>query len=284
MAEGAVVASELVPELEVVSPGTCERLLPDAADGEVEVWAGNDGFEAYGYSAGGQFWAHVPGAASFRFGVEHSSVVAIPEQDVPTQLVEDTYFRNVLPLVIQLRGHEVLHASAVDLGDGLVVFCGISGAGKSTFAYGLSRRGYAVWADDAVALDIDEASVTALQVPFRLGLRPDASRFFGCQSSMVEVEIVARSPLAAVVILEPAGGPNSHAVLITSLEEPTAAFAALLPHAYYFRLSDTSRKALMLDRYLRLASSVPTFDLRYRPGFDTINVVLDEIEARVLAA
>jgi hypothetical protein len=59
---------------------------------------------------------------------------------------------------------------------------------------------------------------------------------------------------------------------------------ALLPHAYYFRLSDQARKAVMLDRYLRLASSVPTFDVRYRPGLGDIPTVLDEIERHALAA
>ena len=38
----------------------------------------------------------------------------------------------------------------------------------------------------------------------------------------------------------------------------------------------------MLDRYLRIASSVPTFELRYRPGLGDISAVLDEVEAHIL--
>jgi hypothetical protein len=38
----------------------------------------------------------------------------------------------------------------------------------------------------------------------------------------------------------------------------------------------------MLDRYMRLASSVPTFEVRYRPGLGEIAAVLDEVEDRVL--
>jgi hypothetical protein len=140
-----------------------------------------------------------------------------------------------------------------------------------------------LWADDAVALDIDEARVTAFHVPFRLGLRPDASRFFGREPRVMKTEVATRSPLAALVILEQSEGHNSPAVRIIALE-PTATFAALLPHAYYFQLSDTARKAVMLDRYLRLASSVPTFAARYRRDLDNVPVLLDAIEARVLAA
>ena len=38
----------------------------------------------------------------------------------------------------------------------------------------------------------------------------------------------------------------------------------------------------MLDRYLRLTSAVPTFEVRYRPGLGDIPAVLDEVEARIL--
>jgi len=91
----------------------------------------------------------------FRFLADESGVVAISDAEVSPGLVEDAYFRNVLPLVMQLRGHEVLHASAVSTPGGLVVLCGVSGAGKSTFASALSARGHRVWADDAVVLKID---------------------------------------------------------------------------------------------------------------------------------
>ena len=273
----------LVPKLEIATFRTAERVLPDEAEGEIEVWAGNDGFEAYGYAAGGHYWAHLPSIASFRFDAGRSSTVAIPDADVPPALVEDAYLRNVLPLVVQLRGHEVLHASAVDVGDGLVVFCGASGQGKSTFAYGLSTRGYSLWADDAVVLDVGEAGISALHVPFRLGLRPEAASFFGRErDNVAEDDLATRSPVDALVVLQPSDRLGSTVVRIARLE-PTAAFVALLPHAYYFRLSDAAQKARMLDRYLQLASAVTTFELRYRRGLEMVSVVLDALEERVLA-
>jgi hypothetical protein len=282
MADGVVVASQLIPELQVVSRGTRQLLLPDAAEGEVEVWTGNDGFEAYGYTAGGLHWARFPGTASFCFDAERSTVVAIPDNGASALLVEDVYRRSVLPLVIQLRGHEVLHASAVDRGDGLVVFCGVSGAGKSTFAYALSRRGYRVWADDAVALDIDESCVTAFRVPFQLALRPDVAGFLGRPLAIAETEAATPSPLVAVVVLEPVDDPDAHAVRL-SLLDPSAAFTAVLPHAYCFQLSNLDRKRLMVDRYLLLASSVLALGVRYRRGLDHLSLVLDEIEAKLPA-
>jgi hypothetical protein len=277
-----VPAHALVPELVLAGPDDCERLLPEAADGEVEVWAGNDGFEAYGYTGGGYCWAHFPGTASFRFPADEGNVVALVEANVSPRSVEDMYLRAVLPLILQLRGHEVLHASAVSSANGLVVLCGSSGTGKSTTAHGLSRRGYPVWADDAVVLDIQGDDMRASQVPFRLRLHADAANFFrgDAEDRMTAAATLSRSPLLALVILDRQEG-SVPPVRITRLE-PTDAFVGLLPHAYYFGLSDPARKALMLDRYLRLASSVPTFEVRYRPGLGAIQAVLDEVEARIL--
>ena len=107
-----MVTTELVPEL-VLAPAGEKRLLPEAAEGDVEVWHGNDGFEAYGYAAGGHSWAQLPGMGVSRFLADDSGVVAMPDVGVPLERIEDAYHRNVLPLVLQLRGHEVLHASAV---------------------------------------------------------------------------------------------------------------------------------------------------------------------------
>ena len=275
-------AHELVPELVLAGPDEYERFRPEAADGEVEVWAGNDGFEAYGYTAGGYCWAHFPGAASFRFLPDHGAVVALPDTNGSPDSIEDTYLRAVLPLVLQLRGHEVLHASAVSTPRGLVVLCGVSGTGKSTFAYGLSRRGFPLWADDAVVLDVAAADTGALQVPFRLRLHADAATFFGgdAEKQSTAATTPSRSSFHSLLILQPQA--ESLPLVRISRLAPTAAFVGLLPHAYYFRLSDPARKASMLDRYLRIASSVPTFELRYRPGLGDISTVLDEIEAHIL--
>jgi hypothetical protein len=280
-----VVAPALVPELTLVSSAEAERLLPDAADGAVEVYPGNDGYEAYGYAAGGRCWAHLPGTASFCFDADESSVVAISDAGVSPERVEDAYFRNVLPLVMQLRGYEVLHASAVSTPAGLVVLCGVSGAGKSTFASALSARGSPVWADDAVVLDIDREEAVALPVPFRLGLRSDATAFLAPEDGDQDAaeHAPSRSQVLALIVLQPLDRHNGSLIDVRRLA-PTDAFTALLPHAYYFRLSDQARNALMLDRYLHVASSVPTFYVRYRLGLGHISAVLDEIEERVQAA
>jgi hypothetical protein len=52
------------------------------------------------------------------------------------------------------RGITPLHASAIDLADGCVAFVGTSGAGKSTVAATLARRGYEIITDDECFLQL----------------------------------------------------------------------------------------------------------------------------------
>lgn len=66
------------------------------------------------------------------------------------------YWSAATPLRLQLSwiadslGSEFLHASAVRVSEGAIVFAGPSGAGKSTVALLLARRGYPLIADDFV--------------------------------------------------------------------------------------------------------------------------------------
>jgi energy-coupling factor transporter ATP-binding protein EcfA2 len=58
-------------------------------------------------------------------------------------------------VLLYQRGRIVLHASAVQVGDSAVLFCGKSGAGKSTIAAALNKLGYAHVTDDVCCIDFD---------------------------------------------------------------------------------------------------------------------------------
>ena len=57
-------------------------------------------------------------------------------------------------IVLQQRRHIVLHASAVAVGNSAVLFCGQSGAGKSTMAAMLCQLGYPLLNDDVCNLSV----------------------------------------------------------------------------------------------------------------------------------
>ncbi|MRR12527.1 hypothetical protein EG835_08705, partial [bacterium] len=61
--------------------------------------------------------------------------------------------RRALPFALALRGHVVLHASAVEAGGGAVAFVGESGIGKSTLARELGALGCRVLSDDLLRVE-----------------------------------------------------------------------------------------------------------------------------------
>jgi len=58
----------------------------------------------------------------------------------------------VIPSIAVMRGYEALHAAAVDSPGGVVAIMAPSGSGKSTLALELLRRGWPLFADDALTL------------------------------------------------------------------------------------------------------------------------------------
>src|SRR5205823_1705698 len=100
------------------------------------------------------------------------NVEVIAQTRESSELVDDLFRTAVVPLALQVFGYEVLHASAVRTESGVSAFCGLSGTGKSTVAYGLSRRGYPLWADDAVVFSaVDEGTTHCFRIPFAFHLR-----------------------------------------------------------------------------------------------------------------
>lgn len=83
-------------------------------------------------------------------------------------------------VILHQRGFLVLHASAIALDGYAVAFIGDKGAGKSTIAAAMQRRGRALIADDVVALDLRHASQPLVLPAFpQLKLWPDTVTALG---------------------------------------------------------------------------------------------------------
>src|SRR5437763_1467997 len=163
---------EVAPRLRVASEFAQVPDLDGFEGAAVEVWRDRDGgLSAWARKAGHERWMYLPGVGSYRIRPGEREIFAIPHSSEVADLVAAGYWRSVLPMAVQLGGREVLHASAVQTATGVVGFCAVSMTGKSTLAYELSRRGYGLWGDDALAFKTTSTSVDALPLPFQLQLR-----------------------------------------------------------------------------------------------------------------
>jgi serine kinase of HPr protein (carbohydrate metabolism regulator) len=240
------------------------------------TWLAHDGSVwGHAYRVGEERWLSLPSVGRFRFGAVDGDAFVIPDPGVDHEIVVDVYRRCVLPLALHAHGAEVLHASGVVIAGRAVALCAQAHTGKSTLAFAVSRRGHAVWADDAVAFEINGSGAVAVAQPFYLRLRPPARAFFGSAvaTNSAAHEVPDRLPLGAVVILERV----DHDVELQRLR-PAEALDAALDHAYSYDLADPARKRRMIETYTQLVASTPTWRLRFRPGFEEIDEVVDAVE------
>jgi hypothetical protein len=180
---------------------------------------------------------------------------------------ERLLFAQVLPLAAALRGRELFHASAVELGGQALAFVGLSGAGKSSVAAHAVARGAGLVTDDVLAVEPSGDAVLAHSGTRLVGLDPrelatlERPAEYGThlgQSEKTYLDVAVAegpSPLAALYFLT---GTSSPALTITpSAETPSR----LLGASFLAYLADPEHLVRHLDVCSAIATRVPTFDV-----------------------
>jgi hypothetical protein len=223
------------------------------------------------YFDGVECWVDSKGQSVWATWSESSS-----REDAATYLLGP-----VLGFVLRRRGVICVHASAVAIGNRAVALVGGAGAGKSTTAAALARRGHAVISDDIVALAEGDGTFVILPAYPYLCLWPDSvAMLYGSgkslppltpnfdkrQLALVEnsLSFEARSlPLGAVYLL----GERSEEDRAPFLETPAArdCLMSLIANTYA-NLSETEMRAREFECLGRVVASIAV--LRLRPHRD----------------
>jgi hypothetical protein len=245
-------------------------------------------------------WIIWPGIAVFQFDPAFDVVEVVPTgklladcSPADFQYLQELYQRSVLPFVMQLRGWECIHASAVVSAKGILVICGKSGQGKSTLAAGLAKHGYPLWADDAVTFSIQDQRVISQALPFKLKVLEDSQQLLsalyskkspglpdpGTKIDVPSAEFIpfqSTFPLACLVILNPSPNTRSDPELVTLLS-PAKAFPEILVHAYSITYTPVYKERF-LSRYLSLVNQVPVYRANFAKGTDHFIHLVDAVE------
>ncbi len=100
----------------------------------------------------GCVWLDIPDIA--RFQIDGGRRIQVdPYPGAEERSIMLFLLGSALGALLHQRGFLTLHANAVKVGDGAVLFSGVSGAGKSTAAMAMLERGYDVLADDVTAIN-----------------------------------------------------------------------------------------------------------------------------------
>jgi hypothetical protein len=110
----------------------------------------------------------------------------------------------VLATLLTLRGHCVLHASAVETADGVVAFVGPSSAGKTTVAALACAEGARLVTDDALRVECDGARAWCFNGSTGLRLRTSAAELAEAFGGAV-----ARSTIDGRIAISPTRGAPS---------------------------------------------------------------------------
>ena len=174
-------------------------------------------------------------------------------------------------VLLHQRGLFTLHASAVSIGGTAAAFVGWKGAGKSTLAATLQRRGHALVTDDVLAVDATSLAVhpafpqiklrgeamQAIDAPHgeHNRLSPDVPKYDGCRTASFKSRSL---PLGVVFVLDASDdGVSCERV------QGRDAFLALMSQSYAPRFLGTEGVTPgFVDACSRLAREVAVVRLR----------------------
>jgi hypothetical protein len=231
---------------------------------------------------------HAPGFGRILIAADGSELLCDPEPGnaewsslLPAQ---------ALPMAATLRGLEVLHAAGVVLADRAVLFTGPQGAGKSSLAAALLRRGGALLSDDTVALESRDGALIAHPGAALLQLREAEHErlstrertalgapetFLGKQRYNPSVT-ASPAPFGELFLLE----RSTHGPPIERIEAVDP--FALLGSTFNLSVRTPERLARHLDLAVALAATERIYRLRIQPEIDATQ--LAEIVHEQLAA
>jgi hypothetical protein len=121
--------------------------------------------------------SHDVAVADLDAGVAHGFVSEATARDGPS--VRYSFIEGMaLSMLARSRGYFVLHAAGVVRGDRGIVLQGPAGVGKSTLAMACARRGFGVFAEDAVFVRVRPNALEWWGLPWVQRLLPDARTLF----------------------------------------------------------------------------------------------------------
>ena len=235
----------------------------EAGNPALRIWkAAGSRYLRLAYFDRTQFWLDREGCEVWATWPENLTI-----EDMATYLLGP-----VLGILLRLRGVTCLHASAVAFGENAVAFVGSEGAGKSTTAAALARRGHAILSDDVVALAEQNGSFVVHPAYPYLCLWPESvESLYGSAEALPqfsanyekrclslgkqELRFAERAlPLATIYILSERGGDP--APLVEELT-PQKAFLALVANAFATNTLDSGMRAKEFEILARVAASIP---------------------------
>jgi hypothetical protein len=239
---------------------------------------------AFGYHVWGE------GHGDYVISPDGTQVTCMPERR-SSRRWQRFLIGQILPLAASLQGLEILHASAVRIGNQTIGFVGDSGAGKTTLAANLLLRGATFVADDVIALERSPEGLLAHPGTPLIGIKSGQADLVDEMTRRGIASVMradreetlcklprpdAAAPLGRLYFIdrETHGGPLRFDLIDDARLLMTATFSVVQ--------RDPARLERLLDVAARIATSSAAYWIRVPPGM-TAPEMADAVERHVAA-
>jgi hypothetical protein len=291
LAYGLKIKSTLpLPELKSASKGN-EQILIKESHFKLPKMSSTSiyrqGIEAlFGANENGVF-LHWEGVASFCSQNGKELLVMKAKDNLDHELLNLYILSEALGMTLYQRGYFLLHGSAVIINEGVIVFLGIPGAGKSTMAGAFVQGGFTLIADDMVALKVND-EISAIPAFPQLKLWPSAVEglnysesstqplFYGSRKKIIRINdnfpYHKELPLLRIYFLET--GNDFHLEKVTEQE-------ALINLTRFFSCPHQLLKGENLARHFHqsrvIVNKVPVYKLCFPKNFTILKTIVEKL-------
>jgi hypothetical protein len=238
--------------------------------------------------------------ADFTVDTLGRQIVCFPGSGTLDGTLRHLLLDQVVPLVLTLHGRHALHATAVQMPQGVCAFIGPTGAGKSTLAASFLTTGYPVLSDDCLVLQEDQGLLSA--IPAYPGLRLWDDSLEALPSGFYEsyplthkhdkYRVLDKSrratfpsnpqPLVRIYLLPPPPDVEEETDERKPCIEPIThreGFLSLLSSLFPLDITDKSLLAQQFNFLSRVTSLIPVRRLRIPRNFSALPAVREAILA-----
>lgn len=238
----------------------------------------------------------IKGVANY-YAANGESILVEPLPGADYKSIRLFLLSNAMAAVLHQRNTIPFHASAIHYKDGVVLFCGNSGAGKSTTVTNLQTKGYKVFSDDVCVLKEGEQKDEMFALPsypvvklwadsfVKSGLelasendqlRPGIHKYARCFHEGYEIE--PRKILQVFILVKDKDIQDAEISRLFGLD----AFKLLGFNSYRLLQTNAMKKRnIHFSNMSRLASTVPVFKIRRSDQSNTIAKVIALIESNL---
>jgi hypothetical protein len=235
-----------------------------------------------------------PGLADYLISEDTKRITCRPTPGTSRATIRHLLLDQVLPRCLAYHEKIMVHASAVKLEHGLILFLGDSGSGKSTLAGNFHQAGQPAVSDDC--LWIKETRSIPKAIPCYEGLRlweDSLQVLFPTQQKvggMAHYSLKKRVPLGrndvrisqnetiiqAMFVLAPPRQTTVSEIILEKLSNREA-FIALLRQSFQLNLMDRERISWHLRALKRIVLRLPAYSLAIPHNYDLLPLVHQRI-------